>query len=93
MGAFPKVAGVRPLASLRLAVTFDNGVTRHYDCAPLLKHPAFAPLADPSFFRHVTADPHGFGVVWSDTLDLAESELWVNGASAEPGADTVTAKA
>ena len=37
-------------------------------------------------FRRVRADDHGYAVVWTDEIDLAESELWINGA---PVADEV----
>lgn len=83
MSSYPKVVSVRAVGTLRLAVTFENGAERFYDCAPLLSRPAFRPLADPLLFRAVFADPNGFGVVWSDELDLAESELWLNGTSIE----------
>ena len=83
MGAYPRVASVTAVTPLRLAVTFDNGATRLYDCAALLSRPEFQPLAEPSFFRSVSADRHGFGVFWNDDLDLAESELWLKGASQE----------
>jgi hypothetical protein len=38
-------------------------------------------LADEGFFRNVRADPHGFGIVWNDQVDLSESELWINGTA------------
>ena len=46
----------------------------------------FAPLADDPLFRSVQTDPHGYGVVWSDDIDLAELELWLHGETAEPDA-------
>ena len=75
---YPKVTAVAPLPNKRLRVTFANGVVRTYDCTALLADPAFRPLADEALFRSVQADPHGYGVVWSDALDLSESELWLN---------------
>lgn len=81
---YPRVSSVRPLANKRLLVRFENGVTKIYDCKPLLKNEAFAPLSNDPLFRSVRADPHGHGVVWSDDLDLAESDLWLNGRVAEP---------
>ena len=52
---------------------------RIYDCTALLADPAFRLLHDEALFRAVQADPHGYGVVWPDDLDLSESELWLNG--------------
>jgi hypothetical protein len=80
MSSFPRVIRVQPLPRLRLRVAFDNGDTRLYDCAPLLDRAAFAPLRTDALFRAVQPDPHGYGVIWNDDIDLAESELWLNGA-------------
>lgn len=76
---YPRVASVEPLAGKRLAVTFVNGTRKIYDCTPLLTEEVFAPLKNEAFFRCVKADPHGYAVVWTDEIDLAESELWING--------------
>lgn len=83
---YPKVKTVRPLAGKRLFVEFDNGVTKVYDCKPLLDSEVFGPLRDEAVFRRVRADDHGYAVIWTDKIDLAESELWINGA---PVADEV----
>lgn len=81
MESYPKVNAVQPLPGRRLRVYFSNGQSIVYDCSPLLSDPAFRLLADEAFFRNVHADPHGFGVVWSDAVDLAESELWIHGTA------------
>jgi hypothetical protein len=80
---YPRVSQVQPLTGKRLLVRFDNGVTKVYDCTPLLKDEPFVLLSNDAVFRSVHADPHGYGVVWTDDLDLAESELWANGEVAE----------
>ncbi len=76
---YPRVESVTPLAGKRLLAEFTNGVTKAYDCTPLLACGPFKPLADDAMFRCVRADPHGYGAVWNDDMDLAESELWENG--------------
>jgi len=78
---YPKVKAVRPLVGKRLLVEFDNRVTKVYDCAPLLDSDVFGPLRDEAMFRRVRADDHGYAVIWTDEIDLAESELWINGTS------------
>ena len=80
---YPRVESVRPLEGKRLLVEFTNGVAKVYDCTPLLACAPFEPLADDALFRCVKADPHGYGAVWNDDIDLAESELWENGREAE----------
>jgi hypothetical protein len=84
MDNYPKVISVRPLPGKRLRVEFDNGDVREYDCAPLLELPAFQALKDEGFFRSVRADSHGYGIIWNDEVDLAESELWIHGTPVSP---------
>jgi hypothetical protein len=57
---------------------------RLYDCQPLLAGGVFARLADEALFQQARVAAHGYGVVWDEELDLAESELWINGIPAEP---------
>ena len=75
MEKYPKITDVKPQKGKRLLVTFKDGVKKIYDCSPLLKEDAFKPLANDAFFRAVKADEHGYGVIWSDGIDLSESEL------------------
>lgn len=82
MERIPKISSVTPLDGLRLQVRFDNGREAVYDCRPLLARPAFAPLADPAFFRTVSVDPGGYGISWNDDIDLSEYELWSNSVAA-----------
>lgn len=81
---YPKIQNVSPKPGMTLLVTFDNGVSRLYDCKPLLENEVFRPLREEAFFRCAQADSHGYGVVWNDEIDLAESEIWLNGKTAEP---------
>lgn len=88
--SYPRVRSVKPLPGKKLLIQFDNSVTKLYDCAPLLYEMVFHPLRDDTLFRRVRADDHGYGVIWNDDIDLAESELWINGQLAEsidPDAD------
>lgn len=81
--SYPKVRKVEPRPGKTLLVTFENGQRKVYDCTPLLESEAFQPLQDDAIFRCVHADPHGYGVIWNDEIDLAESEIWVNGRDVE----------
>lgn len=42
MIACPRVKAVQPLDDCRLHVTFENAVSKIYDCTPLLDKPVFA---------------------------------------------------
>lgn len=81
---YPRVQAVRPQPGKKLLVTFSTGETRIYDCQPLLREEEFRLLADEALFQQVRPDQHGYGVIWSEAIDLAESELWINGKRAEP---------
>ncbi|MGW8256272.1 MAG: DUF2442 domain-containing protein, partial [Thermoguttaceae bacterium] len=51
------------------------------DCSRLLDNPPFELLKNDAFFKNVHVDPHGYGVVWNDDVDLSESELWIQGTN------------
>lgn len=78
---FHKVKSVSPLADFKLSVQFSEGVTKLYDVKPLFeKLPAFGYLKDhPDEFAGVVVDVGGYGIVWSDELDLSCDELWEHG--------------
>ena len=76
---YPKILTATARPGKTLLVTFDNGERRMYDCTNLLQSEVFHPLHDEALFRCAHADTHGYAVVWNDELDLAESEIYLNG--------------
>lgn len=77
---FHKVVAVHPLDDMRLLVWFAGGESKIYDVAPLIRAvPAFGALADSSLFAQVRVDAGGYGISWSDDIDLAGNELFDNG--------------
>jgi hypothetical protein len=76
---FPKIEAVKPLPGKKLLVRFVGGESKVYDCRPLLDQEPFAALQDQSLFRQVKVDVGGYGISWNETIDLSESELWING--------------
>ena len=85
MEQYPKVGNVKPQKGKRLLVTFSNGIQKIYDCSPLLRNDVFKPLMNDVLFNSVKADKHGYGVIWTDELDLSESELWIHGSNIGQG--------
>jgi hypothetical protein len=79
MEKIPKINTVQPIGDTRLLITFENGIKKIYDCSFLLSRPQFHLLANPAFFIAVQVDPGGYGISWSDDIDLSEYELWING--------------
>ena len=83
MVVYPKIKAVKPLKNYRLHVTFQNGERKIYDCSALLEKPVFQPLKNKAFFKAVRVDQGGYGISWTEDIDLAEAELWVNGVPVE----------
>jgi hypothetical protein len=79
MEKVPCIADVKAVGDSELLVRFQNGVEKVYDCRPVVARPEFQLLRTPAFFRAVKVDPGGYGISWSDELDLSEYELWTNG--------------
>jgi len=48
-------------------------------CQFLLNKGLFAAFKNESFFRGVKVDAGGYGISWSDDIDLSESDLWTKG--------------
>lgn len=83
MESYPKVESVKALKGRLILVVFSNGVKKVYDCSPLLAENTYSDLAIEAIFQNVKADQGGYGISWTDEIDLAESELWINGVLAE----------
>ena len=82
MEKIPKIKAVKTIGEERLLITFESGVEKIYDCSFLLSKPQFHLLASPAFFNAVCVDTGGYGISWSDDIDLSEYELWTNGKAA-----------
>jgi hypothetical protein len=76
---YPRVSNAEVISDRILSVVFTNQEVRDYDISKLLEKPRFAPLRQPVFFSRFTLEPGGYGIVWNDTIDLSEYELWKNG--------------
>ena len=90
---FHKIKNVSALPEYKLSVQFSEGVTKIYDVAPLFeKIPLFAELKENyAEFACVTVDVGGYGIVWSDDLDLSCDELWENGVRVDTPFDGLMA--
>ena len=76
-----KACGVRPMADHKLWLRFTTGEAKVFDFQPLLKEPAFQPLADETTFAGVYID---YGVtVWKDgEIDIAPEYLYEHSTEA-----------
>ena len=82
MEKIPKIKAVQTIGETLLLVTFESGIKKIYDCSSLLSRPQFHLLASPAFFNAVHVDVGGYGISWSDDIDLSEYELWTIGKPA-----------
>ncbi len=90
---FHKVKSVNALPDYILTVQFSEGVTKTYDVKLLFERlPAFDKLrTDPGYFRKVSVDTGGYGIVWDDYLDLSCDELYENGTTIKTPFDRLMA--
>lgn len=75
----PQVVSAKPLKEWKLLIKFNNGVEKIYDCKQILHLEIFQLLKNEAFFKSVKVDQGGFGISWSDDIDISEYELWTNG--------------
>ncbi len=75
----PRVLRVEALDDHTLLVEFTNRVRKTYDVGPLMELDLFAPLKTPALFKAVEVDKGGYAVIWGDSIDISEHELWRNG--------------
>ena len=80
---YPKIVDAVALQGHRLRVHFDNGEARLYDFRPHLERDMFQLLRNEIFFRALRVDAGGYGLSWNDDMDIAASELWLNGTPVE----------
>jgi hypothetical protein len=88
---YPRLLSVSALPEHHLLCRFDNGDIRRYDFRRHLDLDMFQLIRDPAYFRAVQVDPHGLGAVWNDAMDIAASELWLNGLPIEETSDQLAA--
>ena len=81
--SYPKIASAVALSGHQLRVQFRNGDLRQYDFSPHLSREEFRLLNTEAFFKAVQVDMSGNGLSWNDSMDIAASELWLNGQPIE----------
>jgi|LSQX01.2.fsa_nt_gb DNA-binding XRE family transcriptional regulator len=81
---FHKIFGVKSLPDMTLLLWFADGEVRQYDVKPLMtRWQPFSALQDEQLFRQVKIVAGGYGISWTDDIDLACNELWENGVSVD----------
>ena len=79
MKLFPKVKHIEAIDPLRLAVTFESGAKKIYNCESQLQKSQFQLLRTFAFFKAVRIDTGGYDISWNDDMDLSGWDLWIGG--------------
>lgn len=79
MDRIPKVVAFEIEAHASLRVTFSNNVTKIFSFRNQLSQYPFNALKNEAFFRGAKIDAGGYGISWSDQVDISEHELWEKG--------------
>lgn len=81
---FKKISAAYPLDDLQLLVWFTEGEAKIYDMLPLVERfEEFAPLRDRATFERVRVDAGGYGLSWTDEIDIAGNELYAHGIAVD----------
>ena len=75
----PKITSVRTISNKKLLVGFENGTTKVFDCNSLLSSPIYQPLSEDAVFCAVRVEPGGYGISWTEDIDISEYHLWMYG--------------
>jgi hypothetical protein len=79
MMVYPKIKKVTAKENYILEVVFENEIKKLYDCKNLFNNSVFERIKNSNYFKKVENNICPYAVVWDDEIDLAESEIWVNG--------------
>jgi hypothetical protein len=77
--SYPRIQSVDTQGDHILLVEFDNQQKKQYDITPLLRKEMFSPLKNVALFKSAQVEQGGYAVVWNDSIDISEYELWSKG--------------
>jgi len=80
-----RVTAVEAVSDHELRLTFNDGLVRDMDMAPMMWGALGAPLRDPSFFRRVRVDEASRSIAWPNGLEPDPDVLHGNFPVAAPG--------
>lgn len=76
----PAAITVKALENYKLEVTFDNGESRIFDAAPLIKGSFYGELSDAAYFSRVAVG--GLSVEWPHGQDICPDDLYYSSTPA-----------
>lgn len=75
------VKDVNYVSEHKLAITFEDGITKLVDLEPYLDGEIFEPLKDVSYFKTVRLDSELDTIVWENGADVSPDFLYEIGVS------------
>ena len=77
---FNKIINVETLNNKILKIYFENKKIKYYDMKNLIENNInFKSLNNDAIFNMAKVDIGGYGVIWTDEIDISGEELYVNG--------------
>lgn len=77
-----KITQIEILPEYVIRATFAAKVVKKYDFKKLIAgHPAFQQLKNPALFALAKIDCGGYGLAWTDEIDIDAAEIWYNGTA------------
>lgn len=75
----PKIVKIEVTENYKIIAVFHNGSVKEFDFKPLLKEKEYKDLNNLSFFKMAKIDAGGYGISWSDMIDIDSNDIWVTG--------------
>ena len=77
---FHKIKNVETLNNKILKIYFENKKIKYYDMKKLIENNInFKLLNNDAIFNMAKVDIGGYGIIWTDEIDISGEELYVNG--------------
>ena len=79
---FAKIKSIEILPDFKIKALFDCNVVKIYDFNLLIQnHQTFKLLQQNNLFKQAKVDSSGYGICWTDDIDIDSSEIWHNGTT------------
>lgn len=89
---FHKIKNVTAYPDYKILVQFSEGITKIYNVKQLIENNSmFKILRNEELFYSVQVDIGGYGIIWSDDIDISCDELFENGKIIETPFDRLMA--
>ena len=76
---FHKIVKLQIIQPYSLLAEYENGISKLYDVEPLFDRFQHFQQLKNGLFQNAAIDMGGYGVVWSDEIDLDAQEIYNNG--------------